>query len=242
MIKHCLPKIIGHRGAKSLRPENTFSSFQLAIQKGLSWIETDVKLTKDNKLILMHDDKLERTTNGNGLVAQKKFNDIKKLDAGSWFSPEYSEEKVPSLEETIKFLKEYKISANLEIKGCEGRERLTSQIFAETIHELWPQELPILVSSFHIPSLFIVREKLKNIPIGLLFEGKLPQGWKSLAHELQATSIHLDHNFITEKITHEIKQENLDVLVYTVNEKKRALELFSYGVTSVFSDLPTILD
>ena len=92
-------KIIGHRGASMYAPENSASSLKLASLMGIDWIETDVQITLDNKLVIFHDEKLERTSNGEGFLALKKFSELNKLDIGSWFSKEFEGERILSLVE-----------------------------------------------------------------------------------------------------------------------------------------------
>ena len=87
-------KIIGHRGASMFAPENSASSLEVAYSQGLEWIETDVQITLDNKLVIFHDEKLERTSNGEGFLALKKLSELKELDIGNWFSEEFTGEKI----------------------------------------------------------------------------------------------------------------------------------------------------
>ena len=90
-------KIIGHRGASMFAPENSASSLEVAFSMGLKWIETDVQITLDNKLVIFHDEKLDRTSNGEGFLALKKLSELKKLDIGAWFSEEFTGEKILTL-------------------------------------------------------------------------------------------------------------------------------------------------
>lgn len=108
-------KVIGHRGAASLAPENTFAGFDIALQLGVDAIETDVQKTKDGKLVLFHDTHIDRTTNGSGVVYQLTWHELRELDAGSWFHPQYKDEGIPLL---IDFLQKYggKIPIDLEVK------------------------------------------------------------------------------------------------------------------------------
>ena len=103
-------KIIAHRGASMYAPENSESSLKLASSMGVEWIETDVQITIDNQLVIFHDEKLGRTSNGEGFLALKKFSELKKLDIGSWFSKEFAGEKILSLIEFLDLIKKYKFS------------------------------------------------------------------------------------------------------------------------------------
>ncbi len=120
-----LPKIIGHRGAAALAPENTLGGFGKAKEAGAEWVEFDVRITRDSRLAVIHDADLERTTNGRGKVADHDMAALGALDAGSWFAAGggYAGEKVPSLEETLELLGDLGLGANIEVKPTPGRER-----------------------------------------------------------------------------------------------------------------------
>ncbi|MBX8636016.1 MAG: glycerophosphodiester phosphodiesterase [Thermoplasmata archaeon] len=95
------PFVIGHRGAAGHAPENTLSSFSLAIEMGADAVEFDIHQTADNRIVVIHDEALDRTTDGEGMVMSTTLGDIKKLDAGSWFGEKFSGERIPTLEETL---------------------------------------------------------------------------------------------------------------------------------------------
>ena len=123
-----IPKVIGHRGAKAYAPENTLPSIETAADLGVEWVELDVKLTKDNVPIIFHDEGLDRTTSGTGLVAQTNYEDLRDLDAGSWFGDSFSSVRIPTLEEAVDILLKHNLGLNLEIKPCPGREKETAEI------------------------------------------------------------------------------------------------------------------
>ena len=118
-----LPRVIGHRGAAAAAPENTLVSLQKAKELGASWVEFDVKLTRDGVPILMHDERLERTTDGRGEVALTTLNDLQKLDAGGWFGPAFRGEPVPTLEAALALCAELGLGINVEIKPVRGARR-----------------------------------------------------------------------------------------------------------------------
>lgn len=109
------PVIIGHRGAAALAPENTLSSFKAAFEVGAEVVEMDVQRTKDGHLVIMHDDTVDRTTNGHGSIKDLTLEEIKKLDAGAWFSDKFKGEKVPTFEEVVSWAKG-KVKLDIEIK------------------------------------------------------------------------------------------------------------------------------
>lgn len=233
-----IPRIIGHRGAKGHSPENTLVSFEKAKKLGATWVEFDVKESADGILIIMHDDELDRTSNGKGLVAKTPWHEIQKLDAGSWFDKKFTNEKIPTLEQTFNLLKKLKMGANIEIKPCPGREKRTAEAVAKFVHKNWPKELPpALISSFSMDALDTVHKMFPNLALGALFE-KIPKNWKKIAKSINAISIHTDHETVNENLIKKIKNEGYFVLTYTVNDRKRANELFKIGVDSIFTDFP----
>lgn len=238
-LKFSLPKIIGHRGARGHSPENTLSSFQKAYDLGAKWVELDTKETLDGILIVMHDDDIDRTTNGTGKVTRTNWKEIQKLDAGSWFSEKYKGEKVPSLEQSVNLFSKLHLGVNIEIKPCPNKEKSTAILVAEFVKNQWPKGLfPPLISSFNMESLYVAKNHNPDIMIGTLYENELPSDWKKTAEELEAKTINLDKDIVNEKMIYEIKNAGYEVLIYTVNEKSDADKLFSMGVSSIFTDFP----
>ncbi len=235
---YCPARIIAHRGACFYAPENTLESFAVARRQGASWIETDVKLTADNVPVLIHDETLERTTNGIGLVAETNLEELQKLDAGAWFSPQYKGAAVPTLEEAIKLFAELSLDCNFEIKPCPGREEETAEIVMRDLSRRWPQEWPRpLVSSFALESLRIARRSHPEWPLGLLLED-YPNNWLDLARELRVVSIHCWSETLTQEWAAKIKEEGFVLLVYTINDPAVARRLFDWGVDGIFTDAP----
>src|SRR6185437_12837650 len=111
-----LPSVIGHRGAASSAPENTLGGMRRAHALGIRWVEFDVRLSGDGHCILLHDDAVDRTTDGTGEAAALDFAALRRLDAGSWFSPDFAGERIPTLEETVALLGVLGLGANVEIK------------------------------------------------------------------------------------------------------------------------------
>ncbi len=119
--------ICAHRGAMETHPENTVVAFQEAIRLGAHMIEFDVQITRDNKLVIMHDKTVDRTTNGTGLVSELTLEEIKKLDAGSWKSKQYTGEQVPTLKETLEIMPR-NIWLNIHLKGGEKLGEATAKV------------------------------------------------------------------------------------------------------------------
>jgi len=140
-----LPKVIGHRGAAAYAPENTLASFREARRRGATWVEIDVKLTRDGVPIVMHDASLKRTMGIDRLVAEMLRAELPA--------------DVPTFEEAIACFAELGLGCNVEIKPCEGREQETARVTVETLRRSWPAQLPPpLLSSFKDASLAAARD------------------------------------------------------------------------------------
>jgi glycerophosphoryl diester phosphodiesterase len=235
-----LPKIIGHRGACAYAPENTLSSIYTAHDLGLEWVELDVKLTKDMVPIIFHDGTLDRTTSGSGRVIDTNYEDIKELEAGSWFGESFIGEPIPSLEQVIEVLCELDMSLNLEIKPCPSRERETAEAALDLLAGYWEEHERILLSSFQIQSLEVCQEMAPEWARGLLFKDDFPENWQQIADHLAPRTLHIDGNKIQESPLAAFVDYGKPVLAYTINDESQAEWLFERGVKTIFSDMPDI--
>ena len=236
------PKVIGHRGAAENAPENTLESFRAAAAEGARWVEFDAKLTADNAVIILHDDDLDRTTNGKGPAKLNTLAELKALDAGSWFKPGlqpgFAGARIPTLAETLRLLGELDLSANVELKPCPGRERETASIIMDALRRLWPKAKPLpLVSSFVLECLRVAQAEAPEFPRGLLLEGH-PLDWLAQARGVGAVSVNIWDRDATAAWCREIKAAGYGLLVYTVNDADRAAQLVDWGVDGVFTDAP----
>ena len=235
-------KIIGHRGASMYAPENSASSLKLASLMGIEWIETDVQITLDNKLVIFHDEKLERTSNGDGFLALKKFSELKKLDIGSWFSKEFEGERILSLVEFLDLIKKYEFSLQLEIKHMHGKEY---EIVEEIVKQIEPYldyfKGKLFVSSFSEKCLRLFSRKLPKIPLALAlsFVPKFPD---QIANEAGVDILHFGDEFVDNSSLERLTKSKTEFAVATVNDKKRALFLLRNGVQSILTDDPKILN
>ncbi len=236
-----LPPVIGHRGAAACAPENTLAGLRKASELGCLWVEFDVRLTADGHLILLHDDRLERTTDGRGSAAALFLAALRRYDAGAWFDRGFKGEPVPTLAEAVALLGELGIGANVELKAARGREAETGATAAAMLGRLWPSQLAApLISSFRQDALAAARAGAPGIARGILFRA-VPKNWRAVAESLDCAAIHADHRCLHPAIVAEIRELRYPVLAYTVNDSERAHTLFGWGVTSVFSDVPHIL-
>jgi glycerophosphoryl diester phosphodiesterase len=230
--------VIAHRGASAYAPENTLSAFLKAAQLNIKWVEFDVMLSACEEPIIFHDETLNRTTNQQGQVADHTYAYLATLDAGSWFSPEFSGERIPRLSAILALLKDTHLYANIEIKSLPGQDKQTVRRILEEVTAYFPQpSTSILFSSFSICALKALREQSPNCFIGLLMHEWVPD-WQIICQDLHCISVHVNQAILTPDKVKKIKDSDRMVLSYTVNHPFRAQELFSWGVDAVFSDAP----
>jgi glycerophosphoryl diester phosphodiesterase len=238
-----LPKVIGHRGAKAYAPENTVVSIETAASLGVEWVELDVKLTKDGIPIIFHDDDLERITGVEALVAQTTYEELRDLDAGSWFGDSFGSVRIPTLEEAVDVLLKHNLGLNLEIKPCPGREKETAEIALDYMSRIWDDHDKLLISSFQHVSLEAAMDLAPDWARGLLIDDDfpMPDNWKEIADYLDVKTINLGAKLVTREIADEIMDMELPLLVYTVNDPMQARALQRLGVDTFFSDNPDVI-
>jgi len=235
------PPIIAHRGVSRYAPENTLAAFRKAFALGIHWIELDVMLTMDNEAVIIHDELLDRTTNGKGSVEKFSYQALQDYDAGTWFDPQFSAERIPTLKQVLQLLDETGMSANIEIKPQMGREELTVKIVLDLIQKEWkPDRSQLLISSFSLLALETVRQYSSDIALGLLMHEWNPE-WQVICDKLHCVTVNVNQDILTRENSAEIKATERLLLAYTVNDSKRAQELFSWGVDAVFSDDPAAI-
>ena len=233
-----LPPVTSHRGGKGHAPENTLAGLRKAVELGARWVEFDVKLTADGEPVLFHDDTVNRTTDGKGPVARKTLAELRELDAGRWFSPDFTGELVPTLAEAMDYLAAKGIGANVEIKGSPGREAETGAAVARALSARWfGGPIPMLISSFSADSLAAARQVAPQIPRGLL-TFNYSKDWSAQMQQLGCATFHLLDRRLTEARVRAIREAGYRVLAFTVNDPKRAAELLSWGVESIITDYP----
>lgn len=237
-----IPKVIGHRGAAAYAPENTLESILTAADMGVEWVEFDVKLTRDQVPVIFHDETLDRTTNGSGKMADTDYEDLKQLEAGSWYGDSFSGIKIPTLEEAVDVLLERGLGLNLEIKPCPGREKETAEVALDILSQIWDDHDRLLISSFQHVSLEAARDVAGDWHRGLLLPQEWPENWKELADYLDVSSVNVNNTELEREMIEQIIDDlDLPVLVYTVNDPDRARQLQGWGADGFFSDAPDVI-
>lgn len=229
------PHIVAHRGGGKLAPENTLAAIDTGARFGHTMIEFDVKLSQDGQIFLLHDDNLERTSNGWGMAGRLPWSDLLKVDAGSWFSRDFKGEPLPLLSQVAQRCREHGMMANIEIKPTTGTGPLTGKTVALAARELWADMTPPLLSSFDIDALEAAQQAVPELPRGLLLD-EWRDDWRALTTQLDCVSIHLNHRLLDEARIAALKDAGLHILVYTVNKPERAAELLRAGVDSICTD------
>ena len=233
-----LPRIIAHRGSPRNAPENTLASFRAAAAEGATWVEFDAALTADGRPVIFHDDALDRTTDGAGLLNDTSFDVLQGLDAGGWFARKFAGEMVPTLEEGLELFAELGLSFNMEIKPAAGREVETAQAALAVARQCWPTDRPTpLISSFSRVAVATAREDQPGWPRGMLFD-RLPEDWRAVAGQLEAFNLGLNQRYLRESDVAAIREAGYRLAVYTVNDPAQAEQFFAWGVNAIFTDIP----
>ena len=233
-----VPPVIGHRGACGHAPENTLVSFRRAAALGVRWVEFDVRLSRDREVVVLHDEGLERTTNGGGVVAEKDWAELQALDAGAWYDEEFGGARIPSLGQAISVLAELGLGANIEIKPGPGQSDETGRITAARIRAEWPATLPPpIISSFDSESLKAARNTAPDIPRALVVS-KIPTDWRNRLAALGCTALHCNHKHLSLGQAGEVLDAGFALRCFTVNRTARAATLFGWGVETVITDYP----
>ena len=230
------PRIFAHRGGGILAPENTLAAIRLGQDLGFEGHEFDVKLSKDEVAMLLHDDTLERTTNGRGRACELGWPELCKLDAGGWHSEAYRGEPLARFDAAARLLIAGGTLADIEIKPAEGFERLTGERVAAQAQELWRgAAVPPLLSSFSFEALMAAKKAAPQLPRAWLTKEFVEDDWKRL-EVLEAVSLNTDHRKRERIDIGRLHDAGYRVMLYTVNDPSVARELFDAGVDAIFTD------
>lgn len=232
---------VAHRGASGHAPENTMAAFEKAFEMKADYIEIDVQMTRDGRLVAIHDTTVNRTTNGNGCVGDYTLEEIQQLDAGSWFGEEFAGEQIPTFEEIID---EYrgKIGILIELKSPElypGMEEKVAEALIERNMQK-PNNDKIIIQSFNHESVQQSKELLPNIPHGVL----AGVTWADVTDEqlaqfaTYADFFNPNMNIVTDDLVNRVHLAGMEIYAYTVRTQKQADNLFERGVDGIITDFP----
>ncbi|MGV9182462.1 glycerophosphoryl diester phosphodiesterase [Arcanobacterium canis] len=235
--------VIGHRGLSALAPENTLAAFRAVLDHGINWIETDVDVIADGTPILIHDSSLDRTTNRSGSYSHLTRSDLP-LDAGAWFSPGFTGEPLPTLAQLVDLMNERGLNANIEIKPNEETKDRALAVIDGVIEqcERLDKGREVIISSFNHVLLYIFSQRCTKWPIGLLYENKISDDWRSVAELVGASYIHPQESLLSRELVKDFHDAGLKVNAWTVNDRARANLLINWGVDGLISNVPHELD
>ena len=230
-------RVVAHRGASRVAPENTLSAFRAAAAQGADWVEFDVSLLGDGTPVVHHDARLGRCTNGRGPLASLGAGDLGGIDAGIRFGAAFAGEPMPTLAAALDLLEELGLGANLEIKAHDREQAAIARAVAAALDRRAGAGGRILVSSFDHDALGILRGLRPGQPIALLWDA-LPAGWFERVTRLRAAAVHLDWRRLRADRLEAARARGVEVRVYTINRPDRVLALRDRGLTGVITDHP----
>jgi len=228
------PWVIAHRGASGHAPENTFSAFQRAVELGATFIETDLHVTRDGRFVAIHDDTVERTTNGSGEVHDFTLDELREVDAGLWFDREFMGERIPTLEEILEFSRKHDVVFYLELKypAIWGMDHALVAALQKA------QSAPrTIVISFDAATLTPLRRLDASIMTGLLVEktegdsiqAAIDQGARQLCPEVSR---------VTPELVEDAHRADLQVVAWTANTTGDMRAMIAAGVDGIMTDFP----
>jgi glycerophosphoryl diester phosphodiesterase len=230
------PRLIAHRGAGLVAPENTLTAMRVGHAHGYRMVEFDVKLAADNVSFLLHDATLERTTSGRGRADALPWRELSRLDAGGWHSAKYAGEPLPTLVSIARWARAHGVACNIEIKPMPGRERETGAAVALDAATFWRDaDVPPLLSSYSEEALDAARAAVPVLPRALLLD-TLPADWRERLARLECVALDLDHEALSADIVRKAHAADRRVLTFTPNDPARVAELLAWGVDGVITD------
>jgi len=229
-----LPWVIAHRGASAVAPENTMAAFRRAVELGADCIETDLHLSRDGRLVILHDATLNRTTNGEGPVKNLTLAELRELDAGRWFSQQFAGERLPTIEELLDFAGQVDLSLYLEIKGGAGYGVERAVISALRGRK---ESKASVVLCFDASVLDRIHQLDRLVMTGLLFESD-PEAMVREAVRVGARQIAPRGDCITPELIADAHRRGLKLVAWTVNEPTQMRALAAAGIDGIITNHP----
>lgn len=229
-------QIYAHRGSSGLYPENTLAAFLDAAQLQITGIELDVHLTKDHELVVIHDEMINRTSNGQGFVKDLTVDELKTYDFGIRFSKAFQGEKIPLLAEVLEIFSETNHLINIELKTDVVRYEGIEEKVLQLVHEMGIAHR-VIISSFNHQSIQIIKDLDPHIQTAALAMKGFADPFHYL-HELQADALHISHRAIRNPSIQRLISQGVPVRAFTVNKPRTMLALKKMGVQAIFTDYP----
>ncbi|MFM2486926.1 glycerophosphoryl diester phosphodiesterase [Celerinatantimonas yamalensis] len=229
-------KLAGHRGLAGIAPENTLAGVHQAAKHNIGWVEVDVQLSQDGVPVIIHDETVNRCSNGSGSVRELSWQQLQQLDFGSWFAEQYQQERIPNLSQLLACCKELALKLNLEIKLYpEDDIKRLVQTVADTLAQSAFAADQLIISSFSHEALLQCQEMMPSIRRGHLWEG-IPDDWAEQLSEIDAFSVHCDYQRLTQIQAAAIKRAGYELYTYTPNDPTTVAKHWQWGVDMMISD------
>jgi glycerophosphoryl diester phosphodiesterase len=230
--------ITAHRGFSSRAPENTLSAFDQAMTFGCPWIEFDTRLSSDDIPVVIHDETVNRCTDGNGRVRTLRLEELKTLDAGLWFGETFRGERIPTLEEVLALCEPHHVQLNIELKGESDTDLtlLCDKIVALLEKRRFPAT-QLLFSSFSYLALKTMQDLRPDIRRGQLW-CRVPADALNILQSLDAFSAHCDYRFLDQNQVNRLKSGGYQIFCYTPNCPKSVEKHQAWGIDMVITDYP----
>jgi len=229
-----LPRWIAHRGGGALAPENTLAGIALAARLGYRAVEFDVMLSADGIPVLIHDETLDRTTDGHGPVAAQPWSALAGRDAGRRFHRAYAGERLPGLAEALALCGRLGLAVNLEIKPAAGQEAATAEAVVALL-ERTPFPGTLLFSSFAANALAVVRNRLPRVPRAWLV-AEIAEAWAEPLAALDTLALHCPAEELLAGRAGPVIAAGIPVAAYTVNDPAMARACWAAGAAALFTD------
>ncbi len=234
-------EIYAHRGYSIAYPENTLLAFNKAYEIGANGVELDVRLTKDGEVIVMHDNTVDRTTNGTGKVSELTLKEISKLDAGSWKGIAFENEPVPTLKKVLESLG-HKTKLIIEFKNDKEQnpDYLVDQVVA-LIEETETMK-NVIISSFEFKNLVTTKSRMPDLSTALILEKGISGFWDRhfFKHSINVDALHPSIGEVTEKLVRTEHLNHRKVRVWGVNESFDMMQMEKFGVDAIITDDPKL--
>ncbi|MDE2855580.1 MAG: glycerophosphodiester phosphodiesterase family protein [Chloroflexota bacterium] len=231
--------VFGHRGALAQAPMNTLAAFDCARQQGADGIELDLQLSRDGHLVVIHDYTVDATTDGHGDVAEMSLAELKRLDAGAWFSAAFAGERIPTLDEVFDAFGD-KLLINVEIKSSPAWGYRADKLLAECVRRHGMSER-VIVSSFDPVILRNLRQMMPAAMMGFLYQPDMPAAHYLPLKRLWHQARHPRQDMVDQGYMNWARAQRYFVNVWTVNDGERALELGRLGVNTIITDEPVTI-
>lgn len=233
-----MTKNFAHRGFSGKYPENTMLAFKKAIEAGADGIELDVQLTKDGEIVIIHDETIDRTTDGKGLVADYSYEELCSFDASFIYHGQMGFNKIPTLREYLELVKDKNIITNIELKtGILEYLGIEEKVW--NLIQEYKVEDKVIISSFNHYSVLCMKNIAPNLKYGLLSETWLINAGK-YTHELGIQCYHPVHYNLVPEVIDEIKKYGIEINTYTVNKEKDMRYLIEKGIDIIIGNFPDL--